>query len=100
MLGIAPSCGRFLTPEDDRASPSPVAVLSYACWQKRFGGDPGIVGRTVKINGEGITIIGIAPASFIGTERFYASGIWLPSSLIRTIEGGTGATKERLGIPG
>jgi predicted permease len=87
LLGIAPARGRFLTAEDDGASPTPVAVISYAGWQRRFAGDPQVVGRSVKINGERFTIVGVAPRGFIGTERFYASEIWVPFSVIRIIEG-------------
>jgi predicted permease len=87
LLGITPSQGRFLTPEDDGASPSPVAVLGYGLWQRQFGADPAVVGKGVKINGEQFTIVGVAPAGFIGTERFYAAEIWLPFSVIQTIEG-------------
>lgn len=44
--------GRFFTPADDRVrGGSPSAVLSYGCWQTRFGGDPNIVGRTIRLNG-------------------------------------------------
>lgn len=86
-LGIRPWRGRFITPEDDGASPSPVAVISYACWQERFGGDPRVVGGDAKINGEKFTIVGIAPPGFIGTERFLNAEIWVPFSVIRIIEG-------------
>ncbi len=86
-LGISPARGRFLTPEDDGASPTPVAVISYATWQSRFAADPQIVGRSVKINGEKFTTVGVTPRGFIGTERFYASEIWVPFSVIRIIEG-------------
>ncbi len=87
LLGIEPDRGRFLTPQDDGTSPSNVAVISFSCWQRRFGGDPQIVGRAVKINGERFTIAGVAPRGFIGTERFYAAEIWVPFSVIRIIEG-------------
>jgi predicted permease len=85
-LGIAPSIGRFLTTEDDGSSPSPVAVLGYGLWQRQFAGDPAIVGKSVKINGEKFTIVGVAPQGFIGTERFFGAEIWVPFSVIRIIE--------------
>jgi len=85
-LGIAPSMGRFLTTEDDGSSPSPVAVLGYGLWQRQFAGDPAIVGKSVKINGEKFTIVGVAPQGFIGTERFFGADIWVPFSVIQTIE--------------
>jgi predicted permease len=86
-LGIAPERGRFLTPADDGDSPTPVTVLSYAYWQSRFAGDAGIVGRSVKVNGERFTVVGIAPQGFHGTERFLASDLWVPFSEIRVVEG-------------
>jgi predicted permease len=87
LLGVVPWRGRFLTPEDDGKAPGPVAVLSYGCWQSRFAADPQIVGRLVKVNGERFTVVGVAPPGFIGTERFYASEIWVPFSTIGIIEG-------------
>ncbi len=87
LLGITPARGRFVNAQDDGASPTPVAVISYACWQSRFAADPQIVGRSVKINSERFTVVGVAPRGFIGTERFFASEIWVPFSVIRIIEG-------------
>jgi predicted permease len=86
-LGITPARGRFIEPQDDGASPSPVVVLGYAYWQSRFAGDPQIVGRAVKINGEQFNVIGVAPEGFLGTEHFLASDVWVPFSTIRIIEG-------------
>src|SRR5262249_11203511 len=76
----------FLEPEDDGAAPHPVAVLGYGLWQRQFGADPNVIGKTMKINGENFTVVGVAPAGFIGTERFLAAEIWGPFSVIRTIE--------------
>jgi predicted permease len=87
LLGIAPFKGRFLEPSDDTAQPSPVAVLGYSLYQRQFASDPNIIGRSVKINGERFTIVGVAPPGFIGTERFFGSEIWVPFSTIQTIEG-------------
>jgi len=86
-LGITPVLGRWIGVEDDGSAPSPVAVLGYGLWQRQFGADPGVLGKNLKINGEQFTIIGVAPAGFIGTERIYGSEIWVPFSVIRTIEG-------------
>jgi predicted permease len=87
LLGITPARGRFINVQDDGASPAPVAVISYACWRSRFAADPEIVGKLVKINGERFNVIGVAPPGFIGTERFFASEVWVPFSVIRIIEG-------------
>ncbi len=86
-MGIEPAMGRFIGPQDDGDSPSPVVVLGHAYWQSRFGGDPGIVGRDVKINGERFTVIGVAPQDFAGTEHLLNSDVWVPFTVIKTIEG-------------
>lgn len=88
LLGVSASRGRVLGVSDDtKTGGNPVAVISYGCWQRRFGGDLGVVGRTVKINGYAFTILGITPPGFVGTERFFAAEIWVPFSMIREIEG-------------
>lgn len=69
LLGITPALGRVLTPDDDRPPGAhPVAMISYAYWQRRFGGSRDIVGRRVLIDGYPFTIIGITPANFFGLE--------------------------------
>jgi hypothetical protein len=74
-LGLKPAIGRFFTPaEDMHPNSSPYAVLSYTCWQSRFGGDPGIVGRNIRINGLPYTVLGVAPQGFHGTESFLLGG--------------------------
>lgn len=64
LLGVAPVLGRDFRASDDRWASSPVVMLSYRVWQDRFRGDPTIVGRTVRVNGETTTIIGVMPARF------------------------------------
>jgi putative ABC transport system permease protein len=64
VLGVAPSAGRLLRESDDRPDAPAVAVLSYRLWQRLFGGDPGAVGRVVRINGETYAIAGILPPHF------------------------------------
>ena len=87
LLGIHPWRGRFIEPSDDQKSgASPVAVISYSAWQRRFGSDPSVVGRTVRLNGHPFTIIGIAPEGFIGTERWFNCDLWVPASMIPTVE--------------
>src|SRR4051812_47851325 len=73
VLGVKPALGRAFLPEEDRTPDShPVVVLSYASWQKRFAGDPSIVGRTILLNNHGFTVLGVAPKGFVGTEVAYA----------------------------
>ncbi len=88
-LGIRPAAGRFFTPAEDRnPGGDPYAVLSYASWLQRFGGNPNIVNKKVKLNGLDYTILGVAPKGFIGTELFFVPEIWVPMSMEKQIEAG------------
>ncbi|MGB8260287.1 MAG: ABC transporter permease [Terracidiphilus sp.] len=78
-LGIQPYLGRFFHASDEKGmSSAPYVVLSYAFWHSRFHDDSGVVGRTVEINKHPMTIVGVAPPSFRGTELFFAPGLWIP----------------------
>src|SRR5271155_5769055 len=68
-LGVQPALGRlFLPAEGEAGSKDPYIVLGYDFWQKRFGGDAGVVGQQALIDGEQATIIGVAPKGFQGTN--------------------------------
>ncbi len=87
MLGVQPARGRLFHPEDDvKRGGHPVAVISYACWRGTFGGDPEIAGRKVKIGGMDYTIVGVTPASFIGTEMIFSPQIFVPLAMAEQIE--------------
>jgi predicted permease len=78
-LGTQPYLGRFFHASDERGTNSaPYVVLSYAYWHGHFRGDPGVVGRTVLLNKHPLTIIGVAPPGFRGTELFFAPAMWIP----------------------
>jgi predicted permease len=77
VLGVHAALGRVLTPADDRLQP-PVAVLSHAWWQTRFGGDPAAIGKTVSIGGTQFTIVGVAEQRFTGIEPGLSAGITVP----------------------
>ena len=80
-----PIRGRVLHPDDDvKRGGHPVAVISYSCWQGRFGGDPDIAGKKVKIGGLDYTIVGVTPQAFIGTELVYTPEIFVPVAMART----------------
>jgi len=66
-LGLAPAAGRLLTEADDRVGAAPVAVLSYAFWQQRFGGSPAAIGRAISLNAVPVTIVGVMPRKFQST---------------------------------
>src|SRR5499426_2810612 len=86
VLGVKPALGRLLTPEDDKAEGAhPVMVISYDCWQKRFAGDPSVVGRGVLVNARSFTIIGVAPRGFYGTEIGYVAEMWFPMMMLDQI---------------
>jgi predicted permease len=69
VLGLQPAAGRLLNPDDDRTPGGhPVVVVSHRFFRTRLGGDPGVVGRTVRINGQPMTIVGVAPPGFDGVN--------------------------------
>jgi predicted permease len=81
-LGIKPALGRgFLPEEDQRPGGNPVAVLSHGLWRRRFGADPGILGRSVVMNNRSYTVVGVAPAGFYGVDRGFVPEFWAPLSM-------------------
>jgi predicted permease len=66
-LRVQPILGRAITDEDDKPRSEPVAVLSYQYWQERFGSDPAVIGRQLKLNKQSFTIVGVTPPAFTGT---------------------------------
>jgi predicted permease len=96
VLGVNGVQGRTFTADDDRARlASPVAVLSYGCWKRRFGADPATIGRDVLINGHSFKIIGVTPEGFNGTEMIYTPEIWVPMMMQEWIEPGNSWLERR-----
>jgi predicted permease len=83
VLQLRPAIGRFYSVEEDRERERhAVAVVSHSLWQRRFGGDVGVLGRTLTLNGRVFTIIGVAPARFTGVQaRGAAVDVWIPSAM-------------------
>jgi predicted permease len=79
-LGVQPAAGRTLSPDDDRnPGGHPVAVLSHEFWQRRFAGDPGVIGKIVRLNGHDYTVVGVARAGFSGTRFLgFIPDVWMP----------------------
>jgi len=78
-FGTHPLLGRLLTPSDNRIlDVSPVAVISYGCWKRRFSGAPDVIGRELVVNGVHFTIVGVAAQGFFGVEPGRAPDFWLP----------------------
>ena len=91
-LGLIPAAGRLLTPDDDRVPDGqPVAVLSHAYWTSRFGAHPGVVGDTLYINGQPMTIVGVAPDGFTGTTAMESPQVFTPLTMSDRLS----ATPER-----
>src|ERR1700730_3965261 len=89
VLGVKPALGRvFHQAEDRHEGDAPFAVLSYDCWIGRFGGDPTVIGRTVRLNRTPFTVVGVAPNEVRGTELFYRPDIWVPMMMEPQIEVG------------
>jgi predicted permease len=86
-LGLKPAVGRLLLPgEGDHAGADPVVVLAYSYWQKRFNGDPGIVGRKVLLDGRPFTVVGVGPEGFHGPYVILEVQAYLPLGM-NVIEG-------------
>jgi len=89
VLGVKAIRGRTFAPEEDRTKLThPVIVVSYDSWQRRFGGDPDLVGKEVQLNNHPFKVIGIAPAGFKGTELIYSPEIWVPAHMMEWVEPG------------
>jgi predicted permease len=97
VLGVRPVLGRFFKQSDDlHPGESPYAVLSYSAWQSRFGADPAIVGKTIRINRQPFTVLGVAPRDFHGTEIFYWPEVWVPMMMEPRIEVGNAWLDNRM----
>lgn len=82
VLGVRPHLGRFFEAnEDDVPDRDFVVVLSHRFWERRFGSDPGCVGRSFKLNGTAFTILGIAPPTFQGAKVGGSDDIWIPNMM-------------------
>ena len=99
VLGTRPAAGRFFQPTDGPQGSNALAVLSYDCWRRRFQGEPGIVGRTVRLNGTQFTITGVAPRGFRGLRQFgFWPEIWVPIGMHAVVQpSSTGALQGRGG---
>jgi predicted permease len=69
FLGVKPMLGQAFTPDVEAGRWAPQAVLSYNFWRRRFGGDPRVIGRTIRLNTYPFTIVGVSPPSFFGLTR-------------------------------
>ncbi|MES1260298.1 MAG: ABC transporter permease, partial [Acidobacteriota bacterium] len=78
VFGIQPAIGRLFTAGDDTYASSPVAILSYPFWNRRFAADPAVLGRPVTLAGKQLRIVGVARKGFDGLEPGYLADLWIP----------------------
>jgi putative ABC transport system permease protein len=81
MLGAAPAAGRIFTNEENAPGRGTVVVLSDSIWRRRFGQDPGIVGKTITLDGSALIVVGILPANFSFSAGNPAPELWVPVEL-------------------
>jgi macrolide transport system ATP-binding/permease protein len=82
VMGVRPALGRGFLPEEDRTpNTHPVAVISHQLWQRRFGGRADALGKTVYLNGQQFTVVGVMPESFIGSTFYLRYSFWAPSMM-------------------
>jgi predicted permease len=86
MLGVQPLLGRLLVPADDDPASPRVVVISHRMWQREFGSDPAIVGKTLTLRGQVYSIAGVAPASFTGVIPLLTPELWLPVQFVEEVE--------------
>ncbi|MFL6202680.1 MAG: ABC transporter permease [Thermoanaerobaculia bacterium] len=79
FFNTRPTLGRLLQPADDRLGAPPVMVLSHRFWVGTLGGDPGVVGRELRVNGTAVTVVGVAAKGFQGMN--YAAAFYVPALL-------------------
>jgi putative ABC transport system permease protein len=84
MLGVSPARGRGFLPREEEPGNEKVVILGDTLWRRRFGGDPGLVGKNVRFNGDSYTVVGIMPPGFTWGERYGRNSVaelWAPFTL-------------------
>ena len=101
VLELQPALGRFFLPEEDRvAGRDAVTVIAHAVWRDRFGADPMILGRRVRLGGVDFEIIGVAPAGFEGMHLALHPAYYIPHVMTAALPGGAPSTLERRDLRG
>ena len=95
-LGLTPALGRFLRPDEvEKPGTAPVVVISYDYWRTRFAASPSVLGQAVRINGNDLAIVGVAPQGFKGTVMRLTFDFWLPATLAPAIVVGSTDLDDR-----
>jgi len=94
-LGVRPFGGRVFTPDDDKPSAPPVAVLSHRVWQTTYAADPSVLGSTFIVEGHPFTVVGVAPPGFFGeTLESDPPDVWIPAQQEPMISGETNLLRQ------
>ena len=95
-IGVKPVLGRVFGPEDLRAEGGePVVVIAHGLWRSTFNGDPNVIGRSLRVNGRPLTVIGVAPPEFQGTTLGLTFDAWLPATLAPVVANGSRELRSR-----
>jgi predicted permease len=87
VAGVAPAAGRAFLPEEATRSAEPVAMVSYDFWRQNYPGGQSAIGSSLRLNGIVFTIVGVAPASFTGLDRFLLPSIFVPLGMAQRLAG-------------
>ena len=90
-LGVSPAAGRLIDSQDDRPGAAPVAVISFATSQNRFGGPPNAIGQPILVDNEPFTVIGVAPPEFFGVDPAASPDLYLPLHTNLLVDGARAA---------
>ena len=94
-LGVTPIIGRGFTEHDDRRGGEPIAILSHGFWQREFGGDRGVLGRPVSLDGHAFTIVGVTPPEFFGVRVGTTFDVMIPLGNEAIIRGAESSLDRR-----
>ncbi len=98
VLGVNALRGRMFTPDEDVGRGAhPVAVISYGAWKSLFASDEKVIGRSIPVNGQAMTIVGVAPADFGGAMPMVQPVLWVPLMQLEQIRPGSGSDFENRG---
>ena len=96
VVRIKPIMGRTFTPEEDNAvGAHPVVVISQGLWQRRFGSDPDIIGKTVRLSNRGYQVVGVTPEAFSGSKFALSMDFWIPMAMAEELRRSPGLLTDR-----
>jgi putative ABC transport system permease protein len=98
VLGVSAALGRTFAPSDDEPGRPAVLVLSHRAWSQQYAGDPGVVNRSVRVNGTSFRVIGVMPEHFRGLQAFAAPDFWAPLSLLGQFRSSLSDSDTSIGV--